>query len=239
MTLLLARAREVLSLSETIITFTAESFGHDALYSQADLMVSTVHAAANKLLVAFMGKEAVDLKRDTFQTKVNNELLAAYQVMDYPAEICALMQAEKYQPPFNQCGTQLGKLYHELCYIGAALAGVTQSYTRLCEYSFPRVLDDVILGTVGLAKLQSKEVPELTLKVLDMHLKLRSVAALMYSPDQEHAEYFRGARHTHASFKKKHLLARGEGQIRMSSRRRAYTTHYFPGEYMTRKQGWC
>ena len=101
MTLLLARAREVLSLSETIITFTAESFGHDALYSQADLMVSTVHAAANKLLVAFMGKDAVDLKRATFQTKVNNELLAAYQVMDYPAEICALMQAEKFQPPHS------------------------------------------------------------------------------------------------------------------------------------------
>ena len=90
----------------------AESFGHDALYSQADLMVSTVHAAANKLLVAFMGKDAVDLKRDTFQTKVNNELLAAYQVMDYPAEICALMQAEKYQPPFNQCGTQLDVCVH-------------------------------------------------------------------------------------------------------------------------------
>ena len=238
MTLLLARAREVLSLSETIITFTAESFGHDALYSQADLMVSTVHAAANKLLVAFMGKEAVDHRRATFQTKVEEQLVA-YRVMDYPSEICALMQAEKYKPPFSQCRSQLGKLYHELDYIGTALARVMQKYTLSCEYSSRRVLDDVILGTVGLAKLQSKEVPELTLKVLDMHLKLRSVAALMYSPDQEHAEYFRGARHTHASFKKKHLLARGEGQIRMSSRRRAYTTHYFPGEYMTRKQGWC
>ena len=81
MTLLLARASEVIKLSETIITLTVNTFGHDALKAQADLMVSTVHAAANKLLVAFMGKDAVDLKRDTFQTKVNNELLAAYQVM--------------------------------------------------------------------------------------------------------------------------------------------------------------
>ena len=238
MTLLLARASEVIKLSETIITLTVKTFGHDALYSQDTLMVSTVHGAANKLLVAFMGKEAVDLRRATFQTKVDEQLVA-YQVMDYPSEICSLMQAEKYKPPFRECHSQLGKLYHKLDYIGTALARVIQSYTLSCEYSSRRVLDDVILGTVGLAKLQSKEVPELTVKVLDMHWKLRSVAALIYSPDEEHAEYFRGARHTHASFKKKHLLARGEGQIRMSSRRRAYTTHYFPGEYMTRKQGWC
>ena len=128
MTLLLARASEVIKLSETIITLTVNTFGHDALKGQADLMVSTVHAAANKLLVAFMGKDAVDLKRDTFQTKVNQELLS-YQVMDYPAEICALMHAEKYKPPFSEGRSQLGKLYHELCYIGTACAG--QSYAEL------------------------------------------------------------------------------------------------------------
>ena len=135
MTLLLARASEVIKLSETIITLTVNTFGHDALKAQADLMVSTVHAAANKLLVAFMGKDAVDLKRDTFQTKVNNELLAAYQVMDYPAEISLLMQAEVMQPPFSNRRSQLCKLYHELDYIGTALARVMQKYTLSCEYS--------------------------------------------------------------------------------------------------------
>ena len=96
MTLLLARASEVIKLSETIITLTVKTFGHDALYSQDTLMVSTVHGAANKLLVAFMGKEAVDLRRATFQTKVDEQLVA-YQVMDYPSEILVLMQGVSSQ----------------------------------------------------------------------------------------------------------------------------------------------